>query len=201
LEATDMDPGGESAPGGSVDADRCPTGIAIGVGAAVLIGVAVLAATLPPAPPPRLALMTGAVAVFAGVSGDGPAALAVAGMAWPIGNGFLLNRLGVLTWHGRVDVWFVLGLVTAVAVGMLIAQIRLELRGRRALRPSTGLLRDVRGNRTRRASAGRASRRRRNLGGPLRRLRRAARRAPQRLPGGGPATSASRRATGSGAPS
>ena len=136
-----MNPGGWLAPAGSASADRCPTGIAVGVGAAATVGVAMLAATLPPSPLPRLALMVGAVAVFAAVAGDGLAALSVAGLAWPIGNGFLLNRFGVLTWHGRVDAWFVLALVTAVAVGMLVAQMRREVRGRQRLRPLVALLR------------------------------------------------------------
>jgi MFS family permease len=128
----------------SRDEDRCPTGIAIALGAAVLIGVAFISAAFPPAPAPRLALLVVAVALFAALSGDGPAALAVAGLAWPIGNGFLVNRYGGLSWHGRLDTGFVLSLLIAVSVGMVVSQGIVEWRAdRRRMRPFEQLLHET----------------------------------------------------------
>jgi hypothetical protein len=115
----------------SAEGERCPTGIAVAVGAVVVVGAATLAAVLARTPGPRLGLLTAVVAVFAAVAGDGRAALAVAGVAWPVGNGFLVNRFGELSWHGRVDAWFVIGLLSAVSVGMTISQLRWS----RAVRP------------------------------------------------------------------
>jgi hypothetical protein len=80
-----------------------------------------------------------AVAVFAAVARDGGAALAVAGLAWPVGNGFLVNQRGELSWHGRLDAWFVIGLLAAVPVGMATAQVRQELRSRRRWSPFAAL--------------------------------------------------------------
>ena len=71
----------------AADEEGCPTGIAVGVGAVVVVAAAVLART----PGPRLGLLTGAVGVCAAVSGDGRTALTVAGLAWPVGNGVGLS--------------------------------------------------------------------------------------------------------------
>ena len=131
--------GGSAAP---VDEDRCPSGIAVAVGAVALVAAAMFAAAVTDRPAPRLGVLVLAVAVFAAVFGDGRAALAVAGLAWPIGNGFLVNRFGELRWHAGVDGWFVVGLLAAVAVGMTVAQIRREVLARARMRPFVALLRD-----------------------------------------------------------
>jgi hypothetical protein len=87
--------------------------------------------------------MVAVVTVFGALSGDGWAALAVAGLAWLIGNGFLINRLGTLVWHGRVDMWFVICLLAAVSVGMTAAQIRTARRAQQRMRPFADLLHGI----------------------------------------------------------
>jgi hypothetical protein len=88
----------------------------------------------------RIAAVTAAVLVFTTIAGDGRAAGGVAVIAWAVGNGFLINRLGRLSWHAEMDTWFVMGLLGSVTVGMTIAEVRREVRGRRRWRPWRDLL-------------------------------------------------------------
>jgi hypothetical protein len=64
-----------------------------------------------------LAAATAVVAVF----GPLPVALFTAGFSWLCLNGFLVDRLGVLRWHGLVDGGRLLSLV-AVALGVVIVR-------------------------------------------------------------------------------
>jgi hypothetical protein len=122
------------------DEDRCPTGLTLAGGALVVVGVAALAALLAQTPGPRLGLLTAAVLVITAVTGDARAAIGVSVMAWAVGNGFLVNRLGELSWHGRLDTWFVIGLLSAVSIGMIIADTRYSARNRRRWHPFAALL-------------------------------------------------------------
>jgi len=106
----------------------------------VVVGVTLLAALLAHTPGPRLGLVTAAVFGFTAVAGDGLAAIGVSAMAWAVGNGLLVNRLGELSWHGRLDVRFVIGLLAAVSMGMVAAQIREGMRSRRRWQPFVALL-------------------------------------------------------------
>lgn len=124
----------------STDGERCPTGLTVAGGAVVVVGAAVLAALLAHTPGPRLGLLVAAVLIFTAMAGDGRAAIGVGAMAWAVGNGFLVNRLGQLTWHGRLDGWFVIGLLSAVSVGMVTAQVREGIRSRRRWHPFVALL-------------------------------------------------------------
>jgi hypothetical protein len=99
--------------------DRCPVGIAIGGGAVMLVAVTLAAALALPAVPGLSALAV-AVGVFAALSGDGRAVAAITTLAWPFGNGFLLNQSGELSWHHQ-DTGFVSGLLVAAALGMVVA--------------------------------------------------------------------------------
>ncbi|MDQ1654034.1 MAG: hypothetical protein QOI35_3234 [Cryptosporangiaceae bacterium] len=101
------------------DSDRCPAGLAIGGGAVMLVVVTLVAAAALPAVPGLSALAV-AVGVFAALSGDGRAVSAIATLAWPFGNGFLLNQYGDLSWHHQ-DTGFVSGLLVAAALGMIVA--------------------------------------------------------------------------------
>ncbi|MGC9669753.1 hypothetical protein ACNTMW_24800 [Planosporangium sp. 12N6] len=105
-----------------------------------MTAAAELAAVLARTPCPRLGLLTAAVAVVAVLAGDGRAALAVAGVAWPVGNGFLVNRYGELSWHGWLDGWFVIGLLAAAATGTVTGAARRALRQRRRWHPFAVLL-------------------------------------------------------------
>jgi hypothetical protein len=121
---------------------RCPPGIAVASGAVALVAAAILTGALASGPPPRLGGLVLVVAVFAAAFGDGRSALAVAALAWAIGNGFLVNQFGELRWHPGVDVPFLIGLLGAVAVGMTVARIRREVRTSARMRPFVALLRD-----------------------------------------------------------
>jgi hypothetical protein len=74
--------------------------------------------------------------------GGGVGLVAVAALAWAIGNGFLVNQFGELRWHPGADVPFLIGLLVAVAVGMTVAQIRREVRTGARMRPFVALLRE-----------------------------------------------------------
>jgi hypothetical protein len=67
-----------------------------------------------------LGVLAAATAVVA-VLGSLPVALFAAGFSWLCLNGFLVDRLGVLRWHGLVDGGRLLTLV-AVAVGVVIVR-------------------------------------------------------------------------------
>ena len=121
---------------------RCPRGIAVAAGAVALVATALLAGALTPGPLPRLGGPVLVVAVVAAAFGDGRCALAVAALAWAIGNGFLVNQFGELRWHPGADVPFLIGLLVAVAVGMTVAQIRREVRTGARMRPFVALLRE-----------------------------------------------------------
>lgn len=64
-----------------------------------------------------LAVATAAIAVVCSL----PVALFTAGLSWLCLNGFLVDRLGVLRWHGLVDGGRLLTLVT-VAIGVAIVR-------------------------------------------------------------------------------
>jgi hypothetical protein len=137
-----MTPADRGRSAAAVDEDRCPSGIAAAVGAAALVAAAILGAALAHGAAFRLSGLVLTVAGFAAVFDDGRAALAVGGLAWPIGNGFLENRFGELRWHAGLDLWFVVGLLAAVAIGTTVAQIRREVHARARMRPFRILLRD-----------------------------------------------------------
>jgi MFS family permease len=143
-EATQVAFGGWSRRVTPADRGGCPTGIAVGIGAVAVVVATVLASLLP-GTGPRLGAVVLAVGLFAATVGNGRAALAVAGLAWSLGNGFLVNQLGTLRWHAHTDTWFVIGLLAAVAVGMTVAQIRRELLAARRMRPFVELLRSAGG--------------------------------------------------------
>jgi hypothetical protein len=110
---------------------RTPTGLSLAGGVVLVVLTATATAPLTHVAGLRIAAVTAAVLAFTTIAGDGRAAGGVAVIAWAVGNGFLINRLGRLSWHAEADTWFVMGLLGAVAVGMTIAEVRREVRGRR----------------------------------------------------------------------
>jgi len=122
------------------DEDAYPTGIVVAAGAAALVGTACLAALLPHVPAARLAPLVAVVAVVAAWSGNGRAAVTVAALAWPVGNGFLVNGYGTLSWHPAVDTWFVLALLLALSLGMILSGVRRSRVEYRRMRPFVALL-------------------------------------------------------------
>jgi K+-transporting ATPase KdpF subunit len=81
-----------------------PAGISVGVGAVVVVAAAMVAAAIPPsAAGPRLGLPAAALAAFAAVTADWRAAVPVTVLGYLVFDGFLVNRLGELAWHGAPD--------------------------------------------------------------------------------------------------
>jgi hypothetical protein len=82
-----------------------PTGITLAAGSAAVVATALAAATLiaPSELVARLVAMALCVAAIGAFGGDLVAALASAAIAWSVLDGFLVNRLGALTWHGAAD--------------------------------------------------------------------------------------------------
>lgn len=101
--------------------DGTPTGISLGVGAAAVVVAVLIAALISPADPDwRFGVVAGAVGLHAAWSGDQLALLGTAGIAWLLADGFLVDRLGELTWHGSSDIWRIVVLVAAGTVGLLL---------------------------------------------------------------------------------
>jgi hypothetical protein len=89
----------------------------------------VVAAALVAAPIPsthsgwRFAVVAVAVGLFAALTLDGLALAGVAVLGWLVVNGFLVDRLGELSWHGSSDLYRMLLLVVAGAFGLAVGEI------------------------------------------------------------------------------
>jgi hypothetical protein len=66
--------------------------------------------------------MAVAVGLFAAISLDQRALVAITVIAFGISNGFLEDRFGQLSWHGSGDVWRLLLLVTAAGWGLAVGE-------------------------------------------------------------------------------
>jgi hypothetical protein len=94
-------------------------GINLGAGALAVVAAAVVAAAVPVADPGwRFAPVPVAVGGFAALTVDQVALGGVALLGWLVTNGFLENRHGELSWHGTPDLWLMVILVGAAAVGL-----------------------------------------------------------------------------------
>jgi hypothetical protein len=110
---------------------RTPVGINLGVGAVVIVVGALVAAGVPAAHRAwRLDLVVVAVAVAAAVTADHLAMAAVVPLGWLVTDGFLENRSGELTWHGSTDMYLILLLVMAAAIGLAAGEARAQLAAR-----------------------------------------------------------------------
>ena len=103
--------------------DRVPAGVNIGVGCAAVVAAALSVALIPPAHAGwRFAVIATVVAAFALVDRDGRAVAAVAVLAWLIVNGFLVDRLGQLSWHGSSDLVRLVALASTAATGRAVGK-------------------------------------------------------------------------------
>jgi hypothetical protein len=103
--------------------DRTPTVISIGVGSVAVVAAALLAALMPAAYTGwRFAMVALAVGVFAVLTRDSWAVAAVAASGWLVVNGFLVNRMGELSWHGSPDLLRLMALVSTAAIGGSIGE-------------------------------------------------------------------------------
>jgi hypothetical protein len=100
-----------------------PAGINLGLGVVLVVAAVLVAAVIPPVDGYwRFGLVAGAVGLFAGLTVDQVALLGVAVIAWLLADGFLVNRLGELSWHGSSDIWRMALLVTTGTVGLLLGE-------------------------------------------------------------------------------
>jgi len=94
----------------------------VGTGALVVVVAGLIAAAAPDAW--RLGIVAVAVAVFAAVADDLIAVPVTVVLAWLVVNGFLVDRFGVLSWHGRPDIYRAAMIVVAGALGQVVGRVR-----------------------------------------------------------------------------
>lgn len=108
---------------GSVE-DATPSGINVATGAVAIVVAACVAAAVPTVDGGwRWSILASVVGGFAGLTVDLPAVAAVIGLAWLVGDGFLVNRAGELSWHGWADLDRLLALATVGALGLLAGSV------------------------------------------------------------------------------
>jgi hypothetical protein len=124
-----MRSGGPRRAAASPAAERTPFGISLTAGAVALVAAALVAAALPASQPGwRFALIALVVGGFAALTLDQRALAGVALLAWLIDNGFLEDRLGELSWHGSPDIWRMIVLVFAAALGLAAGEAGRQIR-------------------------------------------------------------------------
>ncbi len=98
-----------------------PTGVGVAVGCAVVVVAAFVAAMVPTTDSTaRLVVMSVSVAALGAWSADWMALLIATTVAFLVTNGFLVDRLGELTWHGGSDGWRLLSLGGCALLGLLV---------------------------------------------------------------------------------
>lgn len=119
-----MSTGVSSRTGASADIRAgVPVGIHIAGGAVVVVIGALVASAVPSMDGGwRLAAVALAVGLFAGKTKDAVACAAVVVLAWLVVNGFLVDRLGELSWHGSADLVRVAVLAAAAGAGLAIGK-------------------------------------------------------------------------------
>lgn len=108
---------------------RTPAGINLGIGAAMIVGAGLVAALIPTNHTGwRFTVIALAVGLFAALTGDQLALVGVALLGWLVVNGFLEGRLGELSWHGSSDIWLMMVLVIAAALGLAVGEAGRQIR-------------------------------------------------------------------------
>jgi MFS family permease len=108
-----------------------PTGFGIAAGSAIVTASAMVAAAVPAsAAVARLAVVAVPLAVFVASPVTVAAAAATGVLAFLVVDGFLVNTLGQLSWHGAVDGWRLLTLAAAVVAGLLAGAVYRDVRRR-----------------------------------------------------------------------
>ena len=108
-----------------------PTGFGIGAGSAIVTGSAMVAAAVPAsAAAVRLGVVAVPLAVFAASPVTVAAAAATGVLAFLVVDGFLVNTLGQLSWHGAADGWRLLTLAAVVVGGFLAGAVYRAVRRR-----------------------------------------------------------------------
>ncbi len=140
--------GGRWADASVFEPEVMPTGFGIAAGSAVVTASALLAAAVPASEGAvRLGVVAFPLAVFAASPVTAAAAAATGVLAFLVVDGFLVNSLGELSWHGTADGWRLLTLAAAVLVGFLAGvvcrAVRRRLRWRRWMRWITAQARET----------------------------------------------------------
>jgi hypothetical protein len=96
------------------------TGLLIGSGALLVTLVTMGASAIPSTSGGlRFGVVAFAVGAFAALTLDRMAVAGTGALAWLLVNGFLVDRFGELSWHGRADVYRALMLVAVASVGLI----------------------------------------------------------------------------------
>jgi hypothetical protein len=94
----------------------------------MIVAAGIVAALVPAAyPGPRFAVVAVAVGLFAVLTVDHLALAPVALLGALVVNGFLVNRFGELTWHGSSDLYRLMLLAMAGALGLAIGEARQQI--------------------------------------------------------------------------
>ena len=113
--------------------ERTPVGINLAAGTGMVIAAALLAALIPVAHTGwRFTVVALAVGLFAALTLDQLALAGVALLGWLVVNGFLVDHLGELSWHGSADLYRMLLLVVAGAFGLAAGEVYRQLAALRA---------------------------------------------------------------------
>ena len=100
---------------------RPPLGITTAIGAAVVVAATVVAATIPVGLAGwRIGTIAAVLCLFSVATRDPIASAVVAASAYLIADGFLVNRLGDLSWQGPADLRRAGVLAAASAVGLAL---------------------------------------------------------------------------------
>lgn len=129
-----------------IDVDTgTPVGINVAVGAVTISMAMVAAATVPITDPQwRCAPVAVAMGLFAAGTFDWRAVALIVVPAWMVMNGFLVNHLGELSWHGWADLDRFLVLVVAGGVGLAVASAHRGLKDRRERWPLGAAVHEMR---------------------------------------------------------
>ena len=109
--------------------DRTPVGIHLGAGMAAVLVALIVAGMIPASVGAgRLAPVAVALIVTGAYTVDPAAVAFVATVAHLLVIGFLVNRYGVLTWHGAPDMYRLLAIVVSAGAGLLLGAVRRRVR-------------------------------------------------------------------------
>ena len=123
-----MKSGGRWPPVLATAPQRTPVGINLAAGTAMVVAAALVAAAISTTYAGwRFAVVALAVGLFAALTLDRLALVGVAVLGWLVVNGFLVDRLGELSWHGSADLYRMLLLVVAGAFGLAVGEVFRQL--------------------------------------------------------------------------
>jgi hypothetical protein len=116
-----------------IRSQRTPVGINIAVGIVAAVAAMMLAALLPASAGAwRLVPVAAALFLIGALTVDPTAVVFVATVAYLLVIGFLVNRYGVLTWHGMSDIYRLFVIAVSAGAGLMVGAVR---RWRRRPRP------------------------------------------------------------------